>query len=171
MTKLFICGTSHPLQCGQLTCGEEAVLSFESELKCICARGNIQFIAEEMTEEALVKFDATQTIGSRIAKELSICHKYVDLNYSQRKEWSIDDSSMSFIAMNVASGERCYSFRESFSDLASDIRERSWVARILALNAWPALLICGAEHSQSVRKIWHSLGLEAKLIHLDFQAK
>jgi hypothetical protein len=60
-------------------------------------------------------------------------------------------------------------FREAFDDLVDGIRERVWIARLLSGKDWPILFICGSNHAVSVRRLCRGLGMDAQVIHLDYE--
>lgn len=167
-TELYILGTSHSLQCGSADCTQTNILTFDTELRRLCETFKIQRIAEEMTADGLTRYKVTETVGQRVAKDIGIPNQFVDLSPEERIGVSIDDSVV------IATVRRYVifdggPFREAFDDLADGIRERVWVARILSREEWPILFICGSDHAVSVRKLWRRLGIDAKVVHRDYE--
>lgn len=165
---LYILGTNHPLQCGSTECSDRNVEAFAAELRRLCSKFKIQRLVEEMTDEGLKRHNVTETVCSRVAGEIGAAYEIVDLNQIQRRALCIDDSPVITTVMrhHISDGS---GFREAFDDLADGVRERVWVARILSGNQWPVLFLCGAYHVVSIRRLWRGLGLESKIIHLDYE--
>ena len=167
-TELYILGTSHRLQCGSAEWTQANIFAFVTELRRLCETYKIQRIAEEMTADGLTQHKVTETIGERVAKDIGIPHQPVDLSQEERIGVSIDDSVV------IATVRRrgifdSGPFREAFDDLADGIRERVWVARVLSREEWPILFICGSDHAVSVRRLCRSLGMNAKIVHRDYE--
>ena len=167
-TDLYILGTNHPLQCGSTACPQSSIRAFDAELRSVCMQFKIQRIAEEMTEEGLKNHDVIETVGCRVAKEIDAVYQMVDLCLTERRALSIDDSPVITTVMryHITNGG---GFREAFDDFVEGVRERVWVGRILSGSEWPTLLVCGSNHVVSIRRLWRSLGLESKVVHLDYE--
>lgn len=165
---LYILGTSHALQCGSKKCSPSSILAFDTELRGLCERFKIRRIAEEMNADGLTHHEITETVGQRMARELGIAHQTVDLSRKERVDLSIDDSVVLATSMRygIANGG---GFREAFDDLADGVRERVWLSRILANEEWPTLFVCGSDHAPSLRRLWRRLGLDAKVVHFDYE--
>lgn len=167
-TDLYILGTSHPLQCGSDEFTQESIIAFDAELRRLCESFKIRRIAEEMTIDGLARFNVAESVGQRVAKGIGIAHQPVDLTPQERIGISIDDSVV------IATVRRYHifdggPFREAFDDLADGIRERVWLVRMLSREEWPILFICGSDHVISVRRLWRRLGVDAKVVHRDYE--
>ena len=57
---------------------------------------------------------------------------------------------------------------DAFNELVSSVRERLFVAHILSDNEWPVLFVCGAEHTVPVRRLFHQIGVQSEIVHLDY---
>jgi hypothetical protein len=159
---LYVLGTSHDLQCGSDKCSPAQIAAFQAELRRIFEVHTIRCVAEEMDAEGLRQYDVTSTIAQTLASSLEIQHHYVDLTNEQRRLFSLDQSTL-VMAFN---GRQ--KFHQGFDRTLDEVRERCWVARILAKQQWPTLLICGAEHSQNVAKLWRRFGLKVIVLHSDY---
>jgi hypothetical protein len=163
---MYIVGTSHSLQCGSATCTPADIRAFYDEIRSLCAKFNIQRIAEEMTADGLAHHKVNETVAERVTRDIGIHHQSVDLSEHERRNLSLDDS----VVIATVQRWRIFNgstFRESFDDLADAIRERVWIARLLSGTKWPVLFICGSNHSISVRRICRALGMDVKVVHLD----
>jgi hypothetical protein len=156
-TLLYIFGTSHPLQCGSADCTNSTISLFEAEVRKTCQVFAIQRIAEEMTEDGLKRYGVTETVGQRIAKDLGIAHHNVDLNLEERNRLSLGDYSMARFVLKHGFPDGGGAFRDAFTKIVCDIRERCWCARVIAREEWPTLLICGADHVNAVHGLWDFL--------------
>jgi hypothetical protein len=166
---LYILGTSHPLQCGTAACAQVTIDAFHKELRKICDVRKIRRIAEEMTTEGLKQQGVTETIAEKVAKSMGIAHHNVDLTTKERSEIALDDSSVINAVRSLGISDRVGAFREAFDELVDDVRERCWSGRILARNEWPTLFVCGANHVKSVRRLWCCLGIDAVIVHVDYE--
>lgn len=167
--RLFLIGTSHTLQCGSPEVDPVKVIAFESEVRRICADARIARIVEEMSECGLKYQQVKSTIGARVALELGLAHQHVDMEPSERASLSLDDSTMLNIVMNYGFPDGGGSFREAFDALRDSVRERCWIGRMLSRKEWPALFVCGADHTDSIQSLWQSLGLPITVVHRDYE--
>ncbi|AQU99763.1 hypothetical protein B2D07_02540 [Desulfococcus multivorans] len=147
-TRIIILGTFHPLQCGSTECTKEQIQDYRQFLEQICINSGIQCIVEEMNDEGLKNHEVENTIAFSTCKHLNIKHQYADLSSEHLADLCL------FID--------CFMFREPTNEskshkrellhqhLLNPIRERYWLANVLALNIWPALLICGSDHVKSM---------------------
>lgn len=165
---LFVLGTSHPIQCGIAGVGSAMVSKFEAELRRICDEFGICRIAEEMNEPGLRRHGVSRTVAQRIAEENGIKLDHIDLSLEDRVALSLDDGVMLEIAMGTH-GVDAWRFRDAFDVLWSDVRERAWIGRLLRGNQWPVLFICGSDHSESIERLWKSLGLPVTVVHRDYE--
>lgn len=167
--RLFVLGTSHPIQCGSRGSTPQQCEAFSAELRRICVAEAIKRISEEMSNAALEHQGVPSTLGARIAAELSIEHQMVDLEPVQRKELSLDDGAMLNIVMNRRFADGGGTFRNAFDHLWNDVRERAWIGRMLAGKTWPMLFVCGSDHAGAVEALWQSLGLPVTVVHQNFE--
>lgn len=168
--RLFIIGTSHTIQCGIYGAdGATKGAAFAAELRNICEHRRIARIAEEMSKAGLKHQDVKRTLGAQIAKKLGIAHHQVDMEPKERAALSLDDGPMLNIVMHRGFPDGGGEFRGAFDALGDAVRERCWIGRILARREWPALFVCGSDHTASVARLWRSLGLPLAIVHRDFE--
>lgn len=160
MIALYIVGTSHLVQLGHGSAAPGASLALEEQIRRECTGRKIRRIAEEMSIDALERYKMPVSVGQQVANELGIEHQNVDLVRSERAALGIDDGPATCQTFQDG-GE---AFCKSFAVLVDAVRERCWVARLLSRRVWPALFICGSDHSRSVCQIWQELGLRAEII-------
>ena len=163
---IYIFGTNHNLQCGTDKYDESSITKFESEIQAICTKYKIARIAEEISSDGLAKYGVQSTVAQRLfGSKLPV--QALDLSTEERELLSLGDSTVLTAAksLDIESGSP---FRGDFGELVSSIRESVWIARILSKEEWPVLLICGANHSLSFRRICHSLGINSEVLFLDY---
>ncbi len=168
--RLFIIGTSHPIQCGiDGADGSEKGVALAQELRRVCEHHRIARIAEEMSKAGLEKHGVRRTVGAQVAEELGIAHHNVDMEPNERKAVSLDDDPMLNIVVHRGFRDGGKNFRQAFSALGSAVRERCWIGRILARGEWPVLFVCGSDHTASVARLWRSLRLPLVIVHRDYE--
>ena len=164
---LYIVGTNHPLQCGASSCSSASIVEFRNEIHRICEDRNIRRIAEEMNQEGLERQDVLSTVARCVAGALGIEHQYVDLTAAERVSLGLNDAPFVANFMYLKSSTHNV-FKKRLAALVADVRERIWITRILSTGSWPTLFICGADHSQSVKKLWRRFMLPVEVIHSDY---
>lgn len=158
-STLYILGTSHQLQCGDTECSPAQIEAFRGELRSIFKEHQIRCVAEEMDEEGLLFYKVTSTLAQPLALSRDIQHHNVDLTSEER-------FALGWSMQTLDSGTQ---FQCAFEQTINEVRERCWVARILAKIQWPTLFICGAEHSQSVAELGLRFGLIVEVLHIDYK--
>lgn len=143
--------------------------SFAAELRNICQTHRIARIAEEMSKAGLKHQGVKRTIGAQVAKTLGIAHHHVDMEPKERAMLSLDNGPMLNIAIHRGFPDGGGKFRDAFNALGDEVRERCFIGRILAKREWPALFICGSDHTDSVARLWRSLQLPLVVVHHDYE--
>lgn len=166
---IYIIGTSHTIQCGGQGCPKAIARAFEDELRTAKEKGRVTRICEEINSEGLAEYNVEKTIAQHFAEQESIEHQMVDLSIAERSSFSLDTKTLSTLMKNLHIEDGSH-INQVFSDMVNGVRERVWLARILSRDEWPVLFICGAEHAVSVRRLCCALGIESKVVHIDFQA-
>lgn len=164
--NVYIVGTGHDLQCG-VNATKDAVLAFKEEILRICAHYQIEQLFEEMTIEGLAERNVQSTVCQQLDIDIPISH--VDMSGNERMSLSLTDSNAaSWLFRLNATSERTTTLREIFHAVVGEVRERVWVARILAKGKYPVLLICGATHAKSVCDILKRLEVKTRILHYDY---
>ena len=176
MRRVFILGTSHPLQYGAKSCSRESVEVLEREIKRILSEHSIGRIAEEASADGVKEYlegeEARLTVCQRIAGEDRV--KFVDLGKAEREMLEFGNGNIdNFMFSHGKTNSEREWIREAFSDLAAEVRERVWVARILSMpeSEWPVLFVCGANHVNSVETLFARVGVESTVVHRDLDPK
>lgn len=149
MRTVVLLGTSHPLQCGtQETTPHDAL---DRLLRGLCAEHGIQVIAEEIDLEGLTLYGVTETVGARVCQAIGIESAYCDAGSAERIEIKRQLPPLPPIDPALPSGERLALQLDAESEQLGDAREDFWIEKILQLNRWPLLFICGANHFNALR--------------------
>lgn len=166
---LFLIGISHTLQCASTGVDHAKVEAFESEVRRVCAEARIARIVEEMSEAGLKYQEVERTVGARVAFDLGLAHQHVDMEPAERAALSLDDGPMLNIVLNHGFPDGGGNFRKAFDALGDAVRERCWIGRMIARKEWPALFVCGSDHTDSIESLWQSLGLPITIVHRDYE--
>jgi hypothetical protein len=140
MRKVILVGTAHKYQHLDSTYVEQ----FRVIIRSLCQEHSVMAMAEEMSQYALKKHGATQSVMQKLSAELGIRHQLSDPSKEEREQLGI----------------RCYAdiHRDGFiADWeenrieaevrrSHDIREHYWLEKLCELNTWPIVFVCGKEH-------------------------
>lgn len=172
MNTALLIGTEHSIQRGE-RCRD----LFESTLREICRGNRVAAIAEEINESA-------QTVASTLAQELKISHLFADPGNTERIERGIEMD----IALNLINEFKskypmlCLWPREPSSEnLPQEVwnehvrrteesyrmRESVWLEKIVRLDKWPLLFICGNDHFGSFGELLRSHRIDVVPIMFD----
>jgi hypothetical protein len=165
--KLVLLGTEHPLQEASPRLKPEVLNAFADHLRTICAAYGIAAIGEEMNLETVHEWVDRPPRGSipeELAAELGILHKYCDPTQAER------------VALGAVSVETRRQVRALFDmpmlshkELQAEQgirygrREEEWLRRILSLNTWPMLFICGMDHVPAFSNKVRDAGLDLEV--------
>ena len=169
--EVFIFGTSHKLQCGVVECGVEKISFLEQEIRRVLCNYGIRRIAEEMSDDALREITGDQThktVCQRVfGNDLPV--RFVDLGVKERACLSLSNNDIAAFMFKHSGNSEMIRAREAFNNLSDEVRERVWVARILSDDEWPVLLVCGAEHTDSLSVLFKRIGIQPTVICRDFE--
>lgn len=156
--KIYILGTSHEYQRNDDGCSQSSIVKFKNYLREICERYEVKAIAEEMSEEALAFFDREISIPKQFTQEINIHHQYVDPTDEEKKKICIKPSGYFAQGVKFIENLRPKEVRGRSQEEADQLeweedlkREPVWLEKILALNMWPLLFICGSKHVESFK--------------------
>src|SRR5206468_12782714 len=127
-------GTSHSIQLGIGVSGE-VTGKFRAFLERVCLTQGVCAVAEEMNAEALAERNCSSSIPQQLAASLNLQHRFCDPNRCERAiraKALLSDLPEAEISSRVA---------ESYQK-----REQYWLGHLRALNCWPVLFVCGADH-------------------------
>ena len=164
-------GTSHELQCGVPSCGDEQISLFEEKIRTVLSEYGIARIAEEMSDEGFAERGGDQALGTvcqRVAGDVPV--QFVDLPSEERRRLGLSPVDVARLTFSYAQpSSQAVQFRDVLTALCGEVRERVWVARVLSRNEWPVLLVCGATHVAPLQGMFERLpGLQATIVCADF---
>jgi hypothetical protein len=159
-----VIGTSHTYQRpGHATEG-----AFRQLIKEVCAALKVRAVAEEMSLEALVQKDTSESLCEEIAKAAGLPHRYCDPDNEQRRALNIRGRQ------NIEwEGFSCdWSEQQIEQAVAADhaIRERYWFEQLSQLNSWPVLFVCGADHLDGFCAMMKNKGVDIEVVARDWPA-
>lgn len=167
MELLMIFGTAHSLQMGSATKDTERDCLLKEEVESVCATNKIALIAEEMSNEALMRAKIPRTIGQLVASEQRIDHLFCDPPSELRSVLGIRDTQaikLDALLENWTEERRDGEIKKSWS-----LREDCILSCIQSVKRERVLLICGANHVQEFASKAKSRGVSVGVICEDWE--
>jgi hypothetical protein len=163
--EIALVGTSHPYQIHEkpgAAAFEEAVTSF---LDC----SSFMAIVEEMSSEALAEKSGTESVCERVAVRRSLHHLFCDPDWKTRNDLGIKQENAiraenDFSVSPVSEEEIQRRVKASY-----DLREQYWLDRIFELDCWPVLLVCGADHVDTIAAKAKERGCSVSILIRDWE--
>lgn len=149
---LYIVGTHHKHQfgpCDAFERDDQACDEFAGYLKNKCVAFGIKTIAEEMCSDSRAKWNISQTVPEAVAAELCLPHADCGLNEAERSQLGILNEGE--VKMNGLFHEQSEEIVQANIRREHDKREDEWIRRISHLSHFPVLIVCGSDHSTSLR--------------------
>jgi hypothetical protein len=161
---VFLVGTSHEYQRPLAGSSDQGPEQFRAMVAAACQREDVKAIAEEMSVEALDLHGVHQSVCKQLADILHIAHRYCDPGTEERKALGIIDDDTIRMAGFLANRDP----QQVEADVRASyaIREGRWLEHSLALDAWPVLFVCGANHTESFRALLLNDGI---IVHVLFR--
>jgi len=169
---VYILGTSHEYQRNDNTCQPESIEEFKRYIKFICQNYDIKAIGEEMSEEALKFWEREISIPKLFTQENPIIsHKYCDPEREEQKKFGIKQSGYFSQGRQLSEILQSPDVKNLSQEEAEQLewqedlkREPIWLCKILELNRWPILFICGSDHVDSFKELLDGESLSALII-------
>jgi hypothetical protein len=144
--KIFVIGTNHAHQ----MLGNKHGFAFEflEFIDLICEIKKVDFVAEELNEEALLKHQATDSVCRVLARKNSIIHIFCDPDSKERARLGIpsfENISEKLRIGKVFTAEQDYKLKMEERRYWS-IREDYWIEKIFSESFQNCLVVCGSEH-------------------------
>jgi hypothetical protein len=137
------------------------VLKVETVLK------GARAIAEEMSQEALRLHGAIDSIPRQVAEELHIAYRDCDPDSEERMTLGLvideDEIRMPMALNGKASAEIDVAVA---TDRAK--REREWIRRLVQLDTWPVVFVCGRNHAHGFRAQLLAADIDATFYNPDW---
>jgi hypothetical protein len=165
--RVIIVGTGHHLQAGSKKHSIEKREKFRAYIDELCKSHRIKLVVEEMSEDVLPDYGVVDTIPKEVAKSRrDVKHEYINATEAELSGLSIDRRSLGNTkdSVNLTDAQFAVLVR-----LVGELRECLWLTRVLALNIWPTLLVCGASHVSRIEHLFNSVGKLAFVACHDYE--
>lgn len=163
MKIAVLVGSSHKYQLPDIPSSTK----FKRFIDRVCAANAIRSIAEEMSIEALQQKQALTSICEIVANFRGIPHKYCDPNNNERSQLGI--RSETDIRLQGFYQDWDEDRIEAAVRASHQIREAYWLRQILALDVWPALFVCGANHVSHFADLLKEHGVNVEIAASDWK--
>jgi hypothetical protein len=172
MKEITLLGTSHEIQRGERLSKEFNFLIFNefknSDFSSIAEEidGGLDSIAKKICTEKKIKHlivEPTPEEGCNmgIQQAHKIIYRVHNLYYDEIEKlggWPRHPSEHNL--PNKAWSEYSEDIEASYR-----AREAEWLKRLITMNKWPSLFICGAYHFTPFKKLLESSGIVVKVLH------
>jgi hypothetical protein len=145
-------------------------MAFTRLIKNAARQHNAAAICEECNHEALAERDLTTSTLEPVALQLGLIHRYCDPTREERTARGILQENAIRLRgwpskLPPTESEVAVLLNES-----NIRRETYWIEQLEALNSWPAIFVCGAEHVSSLLTLMTEHGLYPVLVAADWGA-
>jgi len=162
MKKAVLLGTSHPIQRG-----ENQKDDFRLHIEELCNTHGINAVAEEIDNKCI-------SVAADITVDFGIAHKIIEPTPEERKELGIEEVHRIIYELINRHNIDKWPDEPSVANLPDNVyeeytertqttyrqRESEWLRRINVLDAWPVLIICGADHYQPFYELLSEEGID-----------
>ncbi|TKS62902.1 MAG: hypothetical protein EWM73_02004 [Nitrospira sp.] len=163
---VHVLGTDHRYQTRDTDFSEVQHNEFAQFVADTCRAHGICAIAEENNTQALAEASVEESVPQRIAHTLGLTHQHCDPDRATRTKLGIRQEN----------DIRAQAFLERWSETivqekleaSHRVRERYWLQQIIALNMWPVLFVCGADHSKSLLSLLPEHDVQVELVASDW---
>lgn len=163
---VHLLGTDHRYQMRDTDFTDAQHDAFARFVAETCRTYGICAIAEENNPQALAEASVEESALQRIAHTLGLTHQHCDPDRATRKNLGILQEN------DIRAG----AFLERWSEIVVQekikashrVREGYWLQQIIALNMWPVLFVCGADHSTSLLSVLSEHDVQAELVANDW---
>lgn len=145
--KVYILGIDHGYQRGAAKFSATQHAEFDTYVRQLVSDLGIKSIAEEASNEALLRRDIPETTVKSIAEKLGVFHAYCDPESKDRARLGIVDRADLFALRFTPTISEVQA--EQMIAQSDQLREQFWLTCIDNLAKWPLLFVCGATHSTS----------------------
>ncbi len=142
---VLLVGTRHDYQ----RPGNPGSEAFRAFIAAACQERAIKVIAEEMSLDGLL--GAKQSVCNQVADTLRFTHRYCDPSIEEQKTLGIAHPGKT----NPSAFSAVPDPHEVDPEVeaANEIRRHCWLQRIVELDSWPVLFVCGAHHVEPFRAL------------------
>jgi len=163
MIQVYIIGTSHPYQIADCDFAPADVGAYRNLLQEACSRHNIRAIAEEMSREGL---KGGTSLAEDLCQQLGLRYRACDPDSEEREQLGIWNEGLVRIRA-LQEGWDNATFNDAIR-IEYRKREEYWLQQLQALDVWPVLFICGANHAASFQQLLSESNVETKVLAQDW---
>lgn len=160
MKNVAILGVSHFYQLGPPDCSVADTRMFQEAIRSIVREHEIELVAEELHPDYLYGRENSTCV--EIAKSEGADHLYFDMSRSERVKFNIvgpSDVKIMTGTGQIRAEDAAWTLNRSLS-----LRELYWITALLERNLWPALLIIGSDHVDSMERKLKTCNIDPKLV-------
>ncbi len=157
---VIIIGTEHRLQAGHDSYSPSQIQGLSDLVEATRKKYKVKFIAEKMSDDAVPTFGVAATVAKLLADKKNVLHRYVDLCAKDRSAISLDRLSLHRAGVSAGLTNPQFAVLNTF---AGEVREYVWLVRVLEVNVWPVLFLCGARHAARMELLFNSVGKFAQV--------
>jgi hypothetical protein len=171
--KLFLIGTHHNYQYGVGSsygdgCSLDEESAFRRLVDSAARKLAVRALAEELNEDGLTEHGVQRSVLQQQAAALELQHCFCEPGRAERAALGIHSRT------NVRSTAlmRGWAEEEVTRRQLAEFRKREsvWCDRLLRLNTWPVLFVCGADHVSSFSFLLLERGLEVQVLESCWEA-
>jgi hypothetical protein len=129
-------------------------------MRVACEANAVKALVEEMSLEGLR--GAARSVCEEVASALHIPHSYCDPSSEERAALGIIEAVD--IWWRGFEDGRDEAATEAEVRASYGKREREWLRRLLALDEWPVLFVCGANHVETFRDLLEADGVAVQVL-------
>jgi len=117
-----------------------------------CIRKEVKALAEEMCLDGLQIYGFDESICQQIADDLDLAHKYCNPSYQEYEALGLIINEEQYRFGGYRAGKSKQQIEHEIR-ANHQIRERYRFERLLELDTWPVLFICGSDHTTSFQQL------------------
>src|SRR6266850_3498682 len=163
---VLVLGTDHRYQTRDIAFTEAQHNAFARLVAETCHAHGVRAIAEENNAQELAEASVEESVPQRIAHTLGLTHQHCDPDRATRTKLGIRQEND--IRAQAFLGGWSEPVVQEKLDASHLIRERYWLQQIIALNVWPVLFVCGADHSTSLLSLLLEHDVQVELVASDW---
>lgn len=165
--KVFLVGTHHTYQYGVGStygagCSIDSELAFRNLVRTISHGFGVRALAEELNEDALAEHQVQKSVLQQEAARLTLPHCFCEPSWAERRTLGVQQEG----DIRVTAWRNGWSEERIQQELLGEFRKREavWCDRLLELNTWPVLFVCGANHVHSFSLLLVERGLVVEVL-------
>jgi hypothetical protein len=177
MANIYLIGTSHRYQL-RARDADRDIDEFVVYLTRAATRFKVCAITEEMCLESVQQAGVAESVCQKLSQSLGIPHLYCDPDMAERAALGMDLTDPNTAASEVFLSIQGRSARRKLAEMTHarlrtlfEPREKEWLRRLKALDRFPVLFVCGANHVVAFHEIVTKSGLSINLLSKDWMPR